>query len=230
MPKPKFPKPWNRKKRGWYLTLDGKQPLPGEGEDFRLRAVSRDHAPSPAEPEGSRRGDGHGHRPVPGVVGEEPGPGYLRVVSGAAPTVRSVLPELRVRELRPFHVQEWIDSYAVESGTKRNLARTVVRCMNWAEEQGIIERTPLAHFKKPKAGSRQTVITPEEYQDILACIVWSASGPSASRRRYSGRRRGGSCGRSRRPSGLPSTASWSSGTRTATGCSTRAWTPSRCRS
>ena len=42
--------------------------------------------------------------------------------------------------------------------------------MRWAEEQGLIDRTPLAHFKKPRAGRRETVISPEEYERILACV------------------------------------------------------------
>jgi integrase len=39
--------------------------------------------------------------------------------------------------------------------------------MAWAEEQGLVDRSPIAHFKKPKAGVRQTIITPEEYAVIL---------------------------------------------------------------
>jgi integrase len=68
-------------------------------------------------------------------------------------------------------VQQWIDSFpTAASGTKRNYAQSIVRCMNWAEQQGHIERSPLAHFKKPKCGVRETVITTEEYAEILACI------------------------------------------------------------
>ena len=42
--------------------------------------------------------------------------------------------------------------------------------MRWAEEQGLIDRTPLAHFKKPRAGQREVVISPEEYETILASV------------------------------------------------------------
>ena len=42
--------------------------------------------------------------------------------------------------------------------------------MAWAEEQGLVDRSPIARFKKPKAGVRQTVITPEEYTAILSLI------------------------------------------------------------
>jgi integrase len=42
--------------------------------------------------------------------------------------------------------------------------------MAWAEEQGIVDRSPIARFKKPKGGVRQTVISPEEYAAILDLI------------------------------------------------------------
>jgi len=80
-------------------------------------------------------------------------------------------PNLVVSELKPFHVQQWIDSYAnLASGSKRNYARTIVRTMAWAEEQGLVDRSPVARFKKPKGGTRETVISPEEYQTILTAV------------------------------------------------------------
>ncbi len=78
-------------------------------------------------------------------------------------------PELEVGDLKPFHVQRWLDSIdGVKSGTKRNYARSIIRVMHWAEAQGLIDRSPLTHFRKPKAGQRETVISPEEFQRLLA--------------------------------------------------------------
>jgi integrase len=80
-------------------------------------------------------------------------------------------PDLLTKELKPIHVQQWIDGYGhLSSGSKRNHARAIVRCMAWAEEQGIIDRSPIARFKKPKGGVRQTVIATEEYAAILDLI------------------------------------------------------------
>jgi hypothetical protein len=80
----------------------------------------------------------------------------------------SIRATLTVRQLKPFHVQKWIDAYpALSSGGKRNYCRTVVRAMNWAEEQGYVERSPLARFKKPPAGKREQVVSPIEYQTLL---------------------------------------------------------------
>ena len=78
-------------------------------------------------------------------------------------------PELEIAELKPFHVQRWLDSIeGVKSGTKRNYARAIIRVMRWAEAQGLVDRSPLANFRKPKAGQRETVISPEEFQRILS--------------------------------------------------------------
>jgi integrase len=40
--------------------------------------------------------------------------------------------------------------------------------MRWAEQQGYIERSPLAHFQKPPAGRKERVVTPVEYANLLA--------------------------------------------------------------
>jgi len=77
-------------------------------------------------------------------------------------------PDLEVGDLKPFHVQRWIDSLKnVNSGTRRNHARSIIRVMWWAMDQGHIEKNPLARFKKPKGGTRDTVISPEEFDRIL---------------------------------------------------------------
>jgi len=75
---------------------------------------------------------------------------------------------LTLRQLKPFHVQQWIDALPdLASGTKRNLCRSIVRCMNWAEEQGYVLRSPLAHFKKPRAGKREEIVSAAEYAKLL---------------------------------------------------------------
>lgn len=75
---------------------------------------------------------------------------------------------LQVDEFKNIHVREWIDGMpSVTSGTKRNYCRAVQRAMRWAEQEGLIERSPIAHFKKPKAGRREVVVTTDEYATIL---------------------------------------------------------------
>jgi hypothetical protein len=46
-------------------------------------------------------------------------------------------PELRIAELKPFHVQEWVDTHPEHAAaTKRNNIRAVKRCLAWATQQG----------------------------------------------------------------------------------------------
>ena len=82
--------------------------------------------------------------------------------------VETIPPALRVTQLRPFHVQQFIDGLELSSGTKRNFVRAVKRAMAWAEEQGYIDRSPIAHMKKPRGGRREIVVTEAEFKAILA--------------------------------------------------------------
>ena len=58
-------------------------------------------------------------------------------------------PDLVVPELKPFHVQEWIDSYpSLSGGSKRNLCRSIMRAMRWAEKIGHIDKSPISPFRE----------------------------------------------------------------------------------
>jgi hypothetical protein len=62
-------------------------------------------------------------------------------------------PALRITDLKPFHVQQWIDSHdELSSGSRRNLARSIQRCLSWCEEQGLIDKDPIRRFRKPQGG------------------------------------------------------------------------------
>jgi len=168
---PKFPKPWSRKGRGWFVTLDGKQ-LPLGKQKARAFERYHDLMRQPREqrivaPES-----------VSGLVDQ-----FLDWVQKhrARDTYlwyqfrlqlfAQRYPDLLVAELKPFHVQQWIDSYPnLSSGSKRNHARSIQRCLSWCEEQGLIDKNPIRHFKKPRGGKRDMVISPEEYGTILAAI------------------------------------------------------------
>jgi integrase len=82
-----------------------------------------------------------------------------------APTIPR---SLRVSELRPFHVQQWVDAHPRWSnGTRRIAIRSVKRAMRWAEEQGLIDKSPIANMRKPPGGRRELVISDEEFRHIL---------------------------------------------------------------
>jgi integrase len=78
-------------------------------------------------------------------------------------------PELRASELTPQHVDEWVDSYPeLSNGSKRNYIRSIQRVLSWSLRQGIIDRNPIAHMEKPKAGRRERIVRKEEFDDILS--------------------------------------------------------------
>lgn len=165
-----FPKPWRRGKRGWYVTLDGRQISLGKSRDAAFQAyhdLMRQPRSVQTRPE-----------MVAALVDR-----FLDYVQKhrAADTFvwyQSRLqlfvmryPQLTVAELKPFHVQEWIDSYPdLSSGSKRNLCRSILRAMTWAEKQGYIDRSPIRGFEKPAGGKRERVITETEWRDILSLV------------------------------------------------------------
>jgi integrase/recombinase XerD len=81
-------------------------------------------------------------------------------------------PELRTCDLRPFHVQVWVDSSPDLSRTTcRNYIRSVKRCLKWAQQQGYIEVNPIALMEVPSAERRETIITAAEFEALLEHAV-----------------------------------------------------------
>ena len=78
---------------------------------------------------------------------------------------QAIASTLTVDQLKPHHVQKWVDEYP--AGSRRSLIRTVKRAMNWREQQGQIERSPLVHMRKPPEGKREQVVTAEQYKALL---------------------------------------------------------------
>jgi len=83
---------------------------------------------------------------------------------------RSIPADLSVGQLKPFHVQKWVDNYRVplKSGSRRNLIASIKRAMKWAEEQGYIDRSPLIHMKKPACGRKEQIVSPGEFIALIA--------------------------------------------------------------
>lgn len=79
--------------------------------------------------------------------------------------------KLTVGQLRPFHVQTWVDSHKEWSdSTKRAAIVSVKRSMRWATQMGYIDASPIAHMGKPEVGKRERMVSEEEYKKILATV------------------------------------------------------------
>jgi integrase len=72
-------------------------------------------------------------------------------------------PNLEVDQLRPHHVQTWVDSYDLSPTSRRNYMRSVKRCLSWALKQGYIQANPVAHLEVPNGEPRDRSITEDEY-------------------------------------------------------------------
>ena len=91
---------------------------------------------------------------------------YLDLLQSFCQTIE---PDLPVAELKPFHVQSWVDAQKDwKSGSRRNAIASVKRAFKWAEEQGHIEKSPLAHLKKPMCGKKELLVPKEHYEEMLA--------------------------------------------------------------
>lgn len=77
-------------------------------------------------------------------------------------------PTLEVGELKAWHVQEWVTSKpGWNNTTQRNAITALKRALNWSAEMEYINSNPIANMRKPKANTRTTMISPEEFSQIL---------------------------------------------------------------
>ncbi len=92
-------------------------------------------------------------------------------------------PDLRTHELRPFHVQQWLDSMTeLSRGSHRNYCRSIKSAVRWAKRQGYIEVNPIADLEEPRPGKHETVLSQTELEGTAP----QASGCDFSRTSWPG--------------------------------------------
>lgn len=170
-----YPKPFFRAPRGlWYVQIDGKQHNLGPDEDAAFKAYhglmqQRDEQPAPTLSVSS-------HPLVVVIVDEfldwcekhRSADTYRWYKDRLQLFLNTIPHDLAVDQFKPFHVQKWIDAHPeLSSGSKRNYCRSIMRAMTWAEEQGYVARSPLAHFRKPGGGRKEQVVTPQQFRALL---------------------------------------------------------------
>jgi hypothetical protein len=159
---PHFPKPFFRPKRGrWYVQLDGKHINLGadKADAFRryheVMAARKQPLPAAAPPDD------------PLLI--EVLDAFLdwclrhrekRTFESYEERIKSFLASLAdrrmpLRDLRPFHLQQWVDSHPDwRPGMRRGRMQAVQRGLNWAVKQGRIDKSPVAYVEKPPPGKR----------------------------------------------------------------------------
>jgi integrase len=166
------PEPWFRKNRGWFVTVGGKQ------HNLRTRdkreAFERWHELMSAAPA------------VAYEVGSDPlvvdllamfcewaekhlAPKSYEWYRRYLHSFVRFLPEgVTIARLKPLAVTQWLDKHPKWGASSRRAAITSVkRSLAWAEQQGAIDRSPLAHVKRPAAPRRTATLTAAEKKSVL---------------------------------------------------------------
>ena len=74
--------------------------------------------------------------------------------------------DLTVDQLKPHHVQSWVDEKNCSPGHKGGCIRAVKRALNWARKFGYIDHNPIAFLEQPKGSKRDIVISRSLYEQI----------------------------------------------------------------
>ncbi|NQV26375.1 MAG: tyrosine-type recombinase/integrase [Rhodopirellula sp.] len=164
------PKPWFRKERqAWFVTINGAQHNLGPDKN---QAYDRFHELM-RQPTQRRVSS----QLMPAIIDE-----FLdwSLRNRAAPTYEwyryrlerfaQMYPNLRIADLRPFHVERWVAQYDFSRTSRRNYLRSVKRCVRWAKLQGIVDSDPIAELEVPSADRKEVVVSEDEYTQILTSI------------------------------------------------------------
>jgi integrase len=169
-----YPKPFFRtSRRLWYVQLDGKQINLGPDRDEAFRRYHELMArPKPAV---RRCGSGDLVAVLCDAfldwVQKHRSPATFKWYQDRLQQFVLHHPELRIAELKPFHVQEWVDTHPEHAAaTKRNNIRAVKRCLAWALQLGYVDANPIAHLQAPSAGRREMVVEPEKFTMLLSFV------------------------------------------------------------
>ena len=167
---PHFPKPFFKKsRRCWYVQLDRRQHKlsPDKDEAFRMyhQLMSQPcerHVPSDS---------------LAAIVDaflewsqKNRSPDTYEWYRYRLERFVRTYPDLRASDLRPYHVETWVDTYRFSRNSRRNYLRTVKRCMKWAKKQGYIDRNPIADLELPSAERREIVVSQGEFDKLLETV------------------------------------------------------------
>jgi integrase len=165
-----FPKPYFRKSRQlWYVQIDGREHKLGPDRDEAFRRYHQLMAEPPEQKIAADRLTElidrfldwvHKHRAPANYEG------YRHRLQRFVDTY----PKLKVAELRPYHVENWVDQYELSNTTRRNYFRAIKRCLRWAKQQGYVDRNPIEDLVAPTADHREVAFDQSEFDRLLAFV------------------------------------------------------------
>lgn len=165
---PHFPKPFFKKSRKlWYVEIDRRQIRLGADRDeaFRryhqLMTESRDRDAAPES--------------LAAIVDafldwtkKNRAPNTFEWYRYRLQRFIESYPDFKASDVRPFHVETWVDSYTLSRTSRRNYLRSVKRCFKWATKQGYLEKNPVADVEVPSADHREVSVTQKEFDELLS--------------------------------------------------------------
>ena len=170
---PKFPKPFFRTaRRAWYVQLGGKQISLGCDQDAAFRRYHE--LMSRPRPQPQRVAGDDVLRVLDAFLGwcqtnkaRRTYDWYRQYLQSFA---RTIPRGLTTAELKPFHVQQWLDGKPGWKTGKRGAVIAVVRAFNWAVRMGHLNAHALKSMEKPRAGRRDCLISDEQFAAVLSAV------------------------------------------------------------
>jgi integrase len=167
-----FPKPFYREKRDlWYVQIHGKQVNLGSDKELAFKKYHEImHRPTPVASElvaGMIEGFldwAEQHLAASTYAGYKK---FLNAFALSLPNPKT----FPVEQLKPYHVQQWIDGRKAWGATmKHNAITAVKRCFSWGEKLGHISRSPIRSVEKPTPERRNQIVTVVHYETMLARV------------------------------------------------------------
>jgi integrase len=165
------PEPWYWKARkGWYVYIHGEKIPLGKDKDAADRQFHAIMAKQPEERQPPPRGSvqelcerfmdwTEKHRPKSYDWYHARLERFLKHIQGAI-----------VNDIRPFHVQTWLDAQTWGDSYKAGMVTAIRRVFNWSIKQGYLDKNPILGVEKPEAAHRENIVTPEEFATLLSHI------------------------------------------------------------
>ncbi|MEZ6063931.1 MAG: tyrosine-type recombinase/integrase [Planctomycetaceae bacterium] len=167
-------KPWFRKSnRRWYVEFQGKQVCLGTNKKAALQQFHE----LMAQPEPARRVSRTSRISLPELTDH-----FLEWVqrNRSADTYEWYRyrlerlcrhhSSLMAEQLKPYHVEEWVNSFSLSVTSRRNYFRAVKRCYKWGTTQGFLTMNPIAGLEVPRAEVREIALSQNQFDEMLRCV------------------------------------------------------------
>lgn len=167
-------KPWFRKSnKRWYVEFQGKQVNLGPDKKAALQHFHE----LMAQPEPDRSAPRTGTISLPELVDQ-----FLDWVQrNRAPDTyewyRYRLERLcrlhsttTAERLKPYHVEQWVNSYELSITSRRNYFRAAKRCYRWGKKQGYLTTNPIADLEVPRAEEREVALSQQQFDKLMSNV------------------------------------------------------------